>query len=103
MIPMGTSRHHAQRLPPPSRLAKEGVAEEADPGQAVGSEGVPVRGIDVEDSHPDDEEHDAHLDGHHGGVEVRALLDADDEDPGDEGGDDDPGQVEEGPRAHKMA
>ncbi len=64
---------------------------------------MPVRGVDVEDPHPDHEEHDGELDQHHDRVEARALLDADDQHPGDETGDHDPGQVEPAAGAHEVA
>ena len=42
-----------------------------DPGPAVGREGVPVGGLDVEGADDDEEDEDDELDGHHHGVEPR--------------------------------
>ena len=74
------ARQHADRLAAGVGVAEEGLAEEADAGQAVGRERVPVPRVDVEGADDDDEQHGRHLDHHHGGVEAGALADAVDED-----------------------
>ena len=66
------------------------------PGPAVGEEGLPVRGLHVLDAHHDEEQdHDA-LDGHHEGVEARALPHPDHEQDHDQQDDDHRREVDEG-------
>ncbi len=53
-------------------------------GREFGPAVTPVGGVHVFQAQEDDEEHDADLDDHDGGVEVRTFLDADHQDRGDD-------------------
>jgi hypothetical protein len=59
------------------------------------SERVPVRGVHIERADADHEEHDRELDHDHRRVEAGALVDALDQDDGDDQGDDQGGEIEE--------
>ena len=94
---------HPEGLPAGVRLAEDRLAEEADAREPKGSEGVPVRRIDVERADADHEKDHGQLDAHHGGVEADALADSLDQHHGQDQGDDDGREVEDRAGADDLA
>ena len=99
----GCARHGADGGTAAVHHARHPVTEEADAGPAEGGEGMPVGGVDEEGAHGDDEEDGGHLDGHHDPVEGGAFLNAFHQDGGDDGHDDERGQVHDGARGGEVA
>jgi hypothetical protein len=84
-------------------MARNGGPEEADAGVAVGCERRPVLRVHVKGANGDHEEDDGHLQDHHSGIEARAFPDALHQDRRDDAGDDDGGQIDDGPGQNVLA